>query len=143
MTQDCVYCDLAGATSPEPFGGWIYRDERWLVTHGQPDATMAGALLVTSRRHYVDFVDMTVAEANSFGRLLSSLDGALRAVTDAERVHVVSTRDRIEHFHAWLYPRAASHPLRGTAFLNAPQRSDAESAEQVARDVRCHLETAG
>lgn len=140
MTHDCVYCALSGSDAPEPIGGWIYRDQHWLVGHGDPASTMAGALRITSRRHYVDFVDMTGTEAATFGPLLSALDGALRTATDAERVHVVSTRDRIQHFHAWLYPRPASHALRGTEFLNAPQRSDAESAENVATGIRRHLE---
>jgi diadenosine tetraphosphate (Ap4A) HIT family hydrolase len=100
---------------------------------------MPGALRISSRRHFVDFADMTSAEAAAFGTLLSRLDTALRATTDAERVHLVSTRDRVAHFHAWLYPRPASHPLRGTDFLNAPQHSEPAAAERAAGAVRDHL----
>ncbi|MBP2338213.1 diadenosine tetraphosphate (Ap4A) HIT family hydrolase [Saccharothrix coeruleofusca] len=135
--SDCPYCD-----PPEPAtGGWVHSDEHWLVAHGPAETTMAGALRVTSRRHYTDFAEMTRAEAESFGRLLTRLDAALRAVTDAERVHAVSTRDRVQHFHAWLYPRPASHPLRGTDFLNAPQRTTSAEAERTAAEVRAQLTT--
>lgn len=134
---DCPYC-----APPEPdHGGWVHRDEHWLVAHGPAETAMAGALRVTSRRHYTDFAEMTPAESESFGRLLTRLDTALRAVTDAERVHVVSTRDRVQHFHAWLYPRPQSHPLRGTDFLNAPQRTTPAEAERTATAVRAHLGT--
>jgi diadenosine tetraphosphate (Ap4A) HIT family hydrolase len=134
----CVYC-LDDAGADEPIGGWIYRDQHWLVGHGPSDTTMAGALKITSRRHYVDFADMTAPEAASFGPLLTNLDAALRTVTSAERVHVVSTRDRIQHFHAWLYPRPADHPLRGTAFLDAPQHSNPDAARHAAHALREYL----
>ncbi|MGM1065588.1 HIT family protein [Saccharothrix sp. Mg75] len=132
---DCPYCDPAG---PDPRGR-VHDDEHWLVAHGPADTAMTGALRVTSRRHFTDFAEMTPAESGSFGPLLTRLDTALRAVTDAERVHVVSTRDRVPHFHAWLYPRPASHPLRGTAFLDAPQRTTPEEAERTAAALREHL----
>ncbi len=131
----CPYCDL----STEPVGGWIHRDPRWLVRHGDPNVSMAGALQVIAVRHYIDFAEMTDEEAASFGRLLVRLDAALRASTGAERVHLVSTRDRVPHFHAWLYPRAADHPLRGTNFLAAPQSAEVADSERVAEAVRNRL----
>ncbi|WP_055479751.1 HIT family protein [Sphaerimonospora mesophila] len=136
----CPYCDLDDPTRPEPVGGWILRDEHWLVGQGDPDTTMAGGVRITSRRHYVDFADMDIEEATSFGLLVTVLDRALRAATGAERVHVLSTRDRLQHFHAWLYPRPATHPLRGTEFLNAPQHSLTEDAERTVHAVRDRLQ---
>ncbi len=85
---------------------------------------------------------MIEAEAEAFGRLVSRLDRALRATTDAERAHLVSTRDGVPHFHAWLYPRSASSPLRGTAFLAAPQHSSGADAETAAAAIR-HALTSG
>ncbi|KGI65818.1 hypothetical protein EU78_29160 [Mycolicibacterium rufum] len=122
MTAECAYCAAVSSEAPEPFGGVVTADERWFVVAGDPASTIAGALRITSRRHFIHFADMTAAEVSGFAALLVRLDAALRAVTDAERVHLVSTRDRFEHFHAWLYPRSANHPLRGTEFLHAPQR---------------------
>ena len=134
-TGSCPYCDVHA----EPVGGWIYRDERWVVQHGPAGGTIAGGLQIISVRHFIDFAEMTDAEASSFGLLLARLDVALRATTDAERVHLVSTRDRIAHFHAWLYPRPASHQFRGTDFLAAPQSSQVQDAERVADAVRQRL----
>jgi len=133
--DNCPCCDLHA----DPVGGWIYSDARWLVRHGPASSTMAGALQIISVRHFIDFADMTDEEAGSFGRLLVRLDAALRSTTDAERVHLVSTRDRVAHFHAWLYPRSASHPLRGTEFLAAPQSSQVADVERVANAVRQRL----
>ncbi|UZJ25456.1 hypothetical protein RHODO2019_02990 [Rhodococcus antarcticus] len=82
---------------------------------------------------------MDDAEAAAFGRLLRRLDTVMRASTDAERVHLVSTRDRVQHFHAWLYPRPVDHALRGTDFLAAPQRSDQAQAQDAARAIAQQL----
>jgi diadenosine tetraphosphate (Ap4A) HIT family hydrolase len=114
----------------------VARDQHYLVRHGEPESSAAGALQIISHRHFVDFADMTEAEAAAFGTLVAKLDRAVRATTDAERVHLVSTRDRVPHFHAWLYPRAASNPLRGTTFLAAPQSSSPAEAEAAAAAIR-------
>jgi diadenosine tetraphosphate (Ap4A) HIT family hydrolase len=137
--SECPYCVFNDPDSEEPPDGWIYRDRHWLVGHGPIATTMPRGLKIISRRHFTDFADMTIAEAAAFGSLLIRLDAALRAVMSAERVHLLSTRDRVPHFHAWLYPRPASHPLRGTEFLAAPQRSESADAEHAAHAVREHL----
>jgi diadenosine tetraphosphate (Ap4A) HIT family hydrolase len=135
----CPYCRLQAPGHPEPVGGWIAADEYYVVQHGEPESSSPGAVKIISRRHFIDFADMSQAEAHTFGSLVSRLDRALRETTDAERVHLVSTRDRIPHFHAWLYPRAESSPLRGTTFLAAPQQGSQPEAEAAAQAVRAAL----
>ncbi|GAA3608868.1 hypothetical protein GCM10022419_112280 [Nonomuraea rosea] len=137
----CPYCHLSAATD-EPPGGWVHRDEFWLVHHGPAGTSRPGTMKIISRRHFVDFADMTASETATFGPLLSRLDIALHATTDAERVHLISTRDRVQHFHAWLYPRPASHPLRSIDFLAAPQHSDPAEVDSVAEAVRRRLTAA-
>jgi len=136
----CPYCRLDQEPETGPVGGWIHRDEDWLVSHGPPEASRPGTVKITSRRHYTDFAEMSPTEAASFGVLLTRLDAALQAATDAERVHLVSTRDRVAHFHAWLYPRPAASPLRGTDFLAAPQQCSPDEADTAAHAIRRRLE---
>jgi diadenosine tetraphosphate (Ap4A) HIT family hydrolase len=136
---DCPYCRLQTPGHREPVGGWIAVDEHSRVQHGEPESSSPGAVKIISRRHFIDFADMSRAEAHAFGALVSRLDRALRQTTDAERVHLVSTRDRISHFHAWLYPRAESSPLRGTAFLAAAQQGSQQEAEAAAQAIRASL----
>jgi diadenosine tetraphosphate (Ap4A) HIT family hydrolase len=135
----CPYCRLQAPGHPQPLGGWITADAHYRVQHGEPESSSPGAVKIISRRHFIDFADMTQAEAHAFGGLVSRLDRALRETTDAERVHLVSTRDRIPHFHAWLYPRAESSPLRGTTFLAAPQQGSQQEAEAAAQAIRAAL----
>lgn len=137
--SDCPYCQLQAPGYTAPVGGWIAEEHHYLVQHGEPESSAPGAVKIVARRHFVDFADMTEAEANAFGSLVSRLDRALRETTDAERVHLVSTRDRIPHFHAWLYPRPASSQLRGTTFLAAPQKSSRAATETAAAAIRAAL----
>ncbi|GIF42982.1 HIT family protein [Actinoplanes xinjiangensis] len=137
MAEHCTYC--VAVAEHEPADGWVYRDEHWAVVHGPAETTLAGGLLLRSVRHFVNFADMTDAEAASFGRLLGRLDEAIHHAVEAERVHLVSTRDRVPHFHAWLYPRAASSPLRGTDFLAAAQTGTANEARRATAILQDHL----
>jgi len=113
--------------------------DEWRVLHGPPEVTRAGGVKIVSRRHFTDFAEMNRVEQATFGPLLRSLDLAIRQVTAAERVHLVSTRDRVPHFHAWLYPRCASDALRGTSFLDAPQTSSGNSAAVASQQLRSAL----
>lgn len=135
MTERCPSCTPLDPADPL----LVLADDSWTVQHGPADTTRAGSLKITSRRHLVDFVDLDDAEAVSFGPLLRRLDGAIRAETGAERVHLVSTRDRVQHFHAWLYPRLTSDTTRGTAFLDSPQSSTPAATEAAAASLRARL----
>lgn len=137
----CTYCQQIEDSDQGRISDQIHRDGHWLVRHGPTDAARPGTLkIIACCRHYTDFAEMTAAEAASFGPLVSRLDVALRAATDAERVHLLSTRDRVLHFHVWLYPRPADSPLRGTDFLGAPQHSSPAAAQVAAQAIRHVLE---
>ncbi len=136
MTDECAYCALVAGDGPDE---WVYRDEHWAVAHGPAESTAPGGLLIRSVRHFTDFAEMTPEEQASFGPLVALLDAAVHATVDAERVHLVSTRDRVQHFHAWLYPRAATSTLRGTTFLAAPQYGTADDVARAAAGIRDRL----
>jgi diadenosine tetraphosphate (Ap4A) HIT family hydrolase len=102
---------------------------------------LPGTLRTGSRRHFTDFADMTGAEAAPFGHLLSVLYRAVRQVTGAERIHLLATMDYQPHFDAWLYPRAAADPRRGTAFLH--HGMECTQAEAAAAGIGTALAAAG
>lgn len=141
MTQrpDCYYCSKHQTGEDPPPGGWLVADEDWLVGHGPAHMSLPGTLRIESRRHFTDFAGMTGAEAASFGPLLARLYRAVRPVTGAERIHLLATMDFQPHFHAWLYPRAADEPRRGTAFLDQGFECTDAAAEAAAAAIRSHL----
>jgi len=135
----CYYCDRQRNGQDPPPGGWLIDDGDWLVGHGPAHMSLAGSLRIESRRHFTDFAEMTDAEAASFGRLLAALYRAARPGTGAERIHLLSTMDFQPHFHAWLYPRAADEPLRGTTFLYQAFSCAQADAEAAAARIRACL----
>ena len=129
----------AGWASPP--GGHLVDDELWRVSHAPTAFAPLGTLLVESRRHYLDYAEMTGAEAASYGTLLGALMPVLKSVTGAERVHVFSNMEGAPHFHSWLMPRRAGD-VRGRPFLVDPGRcTEPEAAETVAA-MRLLLEQA-
>lgn len=134
---DCGYCATYGG--PDDPRDTVLRDEHWSVVHGPGDVTRPGGLKIVARRHLVDFHELDDREAAGLGVLLRRLDAAVREVTGAERVHLVSTRDRVRHFHAWLYPRHAEDELRGTTFLAAPQHATDDEVGAATRALRAAL----
>ncbi len=80
MTPGCAYCAVSDIDATEPSGGVVAADQHWLVVAGDPASTIAGALRITSRRHFIHFADMTTHEATGFAALVARLDAALRAV---------------------------------------------------------------
>ncbi len=139
---DCYYCVRHRTGEDPPPGGWLVEDEDWLVGHGPAHMSLPGTLRIESRRHFTDFAEMTGAEAASFGVLLRELYRAVRPVTGAERIHLLATMDYQPHFHAWLYPRAAADPRRGTAFLDHGMACPQEAAEAAAAELRGMLPAA-
>ncbi|HZN18576.1 MAG TPA: hypothetical protein VFB84_10395 [Micromonosporaceae bacterium] len=134
----CLVCrKYAGGPVPawagraEPPGKHLVDDELWRVGHGPTVFSPCGTLLVESRRHYLDYAEMTPEESTSYTALLSRLMPVIKQVTGAERVHVFSNMEGAPHFHSWLMPRRPAD-VRGRRFLVSPGScSDAEAAEAV------------
>jgi diadenosine tetraphosphate (Ap4A) HIT family hydrolase len=135
----CYFCEQHSTGADSPPGGWLVEDRDWLVGHGPENMCLAGSLRIESRRHFTDFAEMTEAEAESFGRLLTALYSSVRLATGAERIHLLATMDYQPHFHAWLYPRAATEKRRGMAFLNHDMSCGRGEAEAAAVRIRAAL----
>jgi diadenosine tetraphosphate (Ap4A) HIT family hydrolase len=82
---ECAICArLRGERrQEEPPAGYLYEDSRWLVYHAPVEIATLGQLFLISRRHYLDFAEMTEDEAASFGVLMRSLYSALKQVVPA------------------------------------------------------------
>jgi diadenosine tetraphosphate (Ap4A) HIT family hydrolase len=135
----CYFCKKHRTGDDPPPGGWLVEDRDWLVGHGPVNMCLAGTVRIESRRHFIDFAEMTDSEAASFGRLVTDLYRSVRFATRAERIHLLATMDYQPHFHVWLYPRAATERLRGTAFLNQQMSCTPADAEAVSARIRAAL----
>lgn len=123
---------------PTPPGGHLVDDGIWRVGHGPTPYWPAGTLLIESHRHFLDFADMTEAEATSIGPLIRRFVGPLKQAMDAPRIHVFSCMEGAAHFHLWLVPRVGDVPS-GRSFIGNPGYSSVPEAEQAIERLRAAL----
>lgn len=133
--SDCLICRMHRGDGEQPPGGYIYEDAHWRVCHARPERAVPGHLHVVSRRHFLDFGEMTPEEAGSLGPLLTRLFAALRRATGAERIYFFVMLEHVPHFHAHLVPRRPDAPERGLAFLSRDWSCTPEEAAEAAARV--------
>ena len=126
--MECEICARGGdgRLHPGSVGGNVYEDDYWYAYHAPATVASLGQLFLVSKRHVLDFAEMTPDEAASYGRVLQALYAALKQVVDAERVYLRVTLEGVPHFHTWLFPRGRHETERGTAFM-AAERSCTEA----------------
>ncbi|MEW5938366.1 MAG: hypothetical protein AB1750_01780 [Chloroflexota bacterium] len=127
--QDCFICRKHNGLEPAPPGGYIYEDAYWMACHAPGKLGPLGTLFVESRRHFLDYAEMTVEEAASLGQVLKKVYAALREHTEAERIYQLATMEGQPHYHCWIVPRRKEISERGLKFL---ARDDACSDEEAA-----------
>lgn len=128
--MDCFICRKHEGQEAAPPGGYIYEDEYWMVCHAPGKLGPLGTLFIESKRHFLDYSEMTDEESASLGDLMRNVYSALRQHTDAERIYQLTTMEGVPHFHSWLVPRGKDISEHGLKFL---ARDDLCSDEEAAR----------
>ena len=136
MTEICVICRKHDGLESAPPGGYIYKDEYWMVCHADVKWGPLGTLFIESRRHFLDYSEMTVEEAASLGNLLKQVYQALREQTDAERIYQLSSMEGQPHLHMWLLPRRKDVPERGLKFLAKNDTCEEKDAIELVEKLR-------
>ena len=123
-------------------GGYIVEREHFLVEHAPLQESSAGTVIVESRRHLLDFGDMTPAELAEFGSIVHRLVPAVKAATGVQRVYLLAVMERAPHFHLWLVPEKNEGELRGVAYLaqQPPLTASYDAAAAMSRKIREHFE---
>jgi len=135
----CFICRKHAGEVALPPGGWIYEDEHWRVCHAPATMSVPGQLLVESRRHFLDFAEMTPNEATSYRLVIARLFAALKRATGAERVYSLVTLEGAAHFHTWIVPRTPAITTRGVAFLAEDHACTEEEALAIVSKLRVAL----
>ncbi len=134
--EDCFLCRKHNGEEAAPPGGYIYEDEHWMVCHAPGKLGPLGTLFVESKRHFLDYADMTPEETTSLGDVLKKIYSALRTHTGAERIYQVTLIEGIPHFHSWFVPRRKTDAERGMKFLQRDDSCSDEEAEALAGKLR-------
>lgn len=132
----CFLCQKHKGQEAAPPGGYIYEDKHWLVCHAPGKLGPLGTLFIESKRHFLDYAEMTDEESASLGFVMRKIYKALRINTEAERIYQVTLLEGIPHFHSWLVPRRKDDTERGMKFLGRDDSCTDEDASTLAGKLR-------
>lgn len=135
----CFICRKHEGLEAAPPGGYIYEDEHWMVCHAPGKLGPLGTLFIESRRHFLDYSEMTQEEADALGPLLKRVYQALRQHTDAERIYQLSTMEGQPHLHMWIVARRREISERGLKFLARDDSCEDQDAVALAEKLRASL----
>jgi diadenosine tetraphosphate (Ap4A) HIT family hydrolase len=132
----CFLCRKHNGQESAPPGGYIYEDAHWMVCHVPAKLGLLGTLFIESRRHFLNYAEMTVEEAASLGGVLKKMYGALNLHTQAERIYQLSTMEGAPHFHCWIVPRRKEVTERGLKFLARDDTCNEQDAIALVAKLR-------
>lgn len=134
--ETCFICRKHNGGEAAPPGGYIFEDDYWMVCHAPGKLGPLGTLFIESRRHFLDYSEMTSEESVTLGKVLKQVYSALRTHTDADRIYQLSTMEGQPHFHCWIVPRGKDIPERGLKFLARDDSCIDEEASTLADKLR-------
>ncbi|MBM3125424.1 MAG: hypothetical protein FJZ87_10200 [Chloroflexi bacterium] len=134
--ETCFICRKHHGQEAAPPGGYIHEDAYWRVCHAPARLGPLGTLFIESKRHFLDYAEMTLEEAESLGSVLKMVYEALKHHTLAERIYQLSTMEGQPHYHCWLVPRLKDIPERGLKFLSRDDSCDEMEAIALAEKLR-------
>jgi diadenosine tetraphosphate (Ap4A) HIT family hydrolase len=134
--ETCFICRKHNGQETAPPGGYIYEDEHWMVCHAPGKLGPLGTLFIESRRHFLDYADMTDEESASLGIVMRKIYYALRLHTEAERIYQLTLLEGVPHFHTWLVSRRKEDAEKGLKFLARDDSCSEEEAEILAIKLR-------
>lgn len=131
----CFLCRKHKGQEAAPPGGYIYDGEHWLVCHAPAKLGPLGTLFIESKRHFLDYAEMTDEESVSLGVVMKNIYRALRTHTEAERIYQVTLLESVPHFHSWLVPHRKEDPEKGMKFLVRDDSCREEDAVELAHKL--------
>jgi diadenosine tetraphosphate (Ap4A) HIT family hydrolase len=138
----CFICRKHLGLEAAPPGGYFFEDEHWMVCHAPGKLGPQGTLFIESRRHFLDYSEMTPEESASLGNVLQIVYQALRTHTGAERIYQLTTMEGQPHFHSWLVPRRPEDAERGLKFLARNDSCLEPEAIALAEKLRLAMKSA-
>jgi histidine triad (HIT) family protein len=143
---DCFVCRKHRGEVSVP-GGAVYQDDLLYAGHASIPAeegvAYLGSLLVEPRRHVPGLADLTDAEAQRLGLLITRLSRALIVSAGAEHVYLFVFGHHVPHLHVWVVPRYPGTPREywGTRVDEWPAapRGGAQEIADLCERIRVQL----
>jgi diadenosine tetraphosphate (Ap4A) HIT family hydrolase len=135
--SDCFVCRKQEGLEAPPSGGYIVEGKYFLVEHAPLKMSHVGTVIIESRRHLLDFGEMTSAESTEFGSIMRRLVPAVKTVTGTDRIYYLSVNEHAPHFHLCLVPKLKNTKLEPLPFLSRRAVSATKSgAAAISRKIR-------
>ncbi len=134
--ETCFICRKHKGQEAAPPGGYFYEDAYWMVCHAPGKLGPLGTLFIESKRHFLDYAEMTEEESTSLGVVLKKVFHALREHTHAERIYQLMTMEGQPHYHSWLAPRGKDVSERGLKFLARDDSCEEKDAVALVEKLR-------
>lgn len=117
MADSCPICFRQAERPAE----YLALGDHFVVRHSA-ETRILGYLVLESRRHILDYGEMSQAESDALGSRLRALVQAIRTVTGCARVYSFALAEAVPHLHVHLIPRGDSLPraFRGRGVLAYP-----------------------
>lgn len=113
-----------------------------MVCHAPGKLGPLGTLFIESKRHFLDYAEMTDEESASLGNVMRKIYHALKMHTSAERVYQITLMDGVPHFHSWLIPHRKDDPEKGLKFLAMDITCSDDDAAALAEKLRATINQA-
>jgi diadenosine tetraphosphate (Ap4A) HIT family hydrolase len=134
--ENCFVCRKHNGEEAAPPGGYIYEDEHWMVCHALGKLGPLGTLFIESKRHFLDYAEMSDAESASLGNVMRKVYSVLKFHTEADRIYQLTTMEGVPHFHSWLVPHQKDINEYGLKFLARDNSCSDEQAANLAEKLR-------
>jgi diadenosine tetraphosphate (Ap4A) HIT family hydrolase len=134
--DECFICRKHQGQEAAPPGGYNYEGEHWMVCHAPGKLGPLGTLFIESKRHFLDYAEMTDDEAASLGNAMRKIYRALKLHTNAERIYQVTLMEGVPHFHSWLVPHRKEDIEKGMKFLARDDSCNEKDAIALANSLR-------
>lgn len=106
-------CPICAKHNGSVVGDPIYQDDLVYARHAfdeDEEKTYLGYVRIETQRHVPSFAELTAAEAQAVGLLVTRLSRALKDGAGADHVYAYFYGDRIPHLHVLLFARYPGTP---------------------------------
>jgi diadenosine tetraphosphate (Ap4A) HIT family hydrolase len=105
-------CPICAKQQGSVIGGPVYEDDLLYAHHVANDegSTFLGYVRAETKRHVPSYAELTQAEAQALGLLITRLSRALKNCTGADHVYVFFYGDHVPHLHLHIFARYPGTP---------------------------------
>ncbi|MBD0384875.1 HIT family protein [Paenibacillus sedimenti] len=144
--QQCFICSKHKGEIEIP-GGIIFEDDLVYIGHIGFDLnkdTYLGYIMIDIKRHVPTLADLTDAESQRLGFMITQISKALKKSEEAEHIYVQVIGDNVAHVHVHIIPRYPDTPKEFWGFkvsqYSLGRRGGKVEVEEICQRIRTKLQ---